>query len=175
MKIASVRFGNVLGSRGSFLPTLHWQLTNGRSVTVTDRRATRYFMTILEAASLVIEASVMARDGETYVLDMGEPVAIEELVHRYAKILGTSATIAYTGLRPGEKLHEELYDDAESRSSTAHPRIWQMSALDSTPVDIGLALRSLSNAVDAAPQTIRQMLWSMMPSGAMRKTAVAMA
>ncbi|KAB1102759.1 NAD-dependent epimerase/dehydratase family protein [Micromonospora aurantiaca] len=173
MKVASVRFGNVLGSSGSFLQTVHWQLTNGRAVTVTDRRATRYFMTISEAARLVIEVSAMARNGETYMLDMGEPVAIEQLVHRYAQILGVTATIEYTGLRPGEKLHEDLFDDAENRSSTTHPGIWQTKAVGAPPADLGFTIRGLADAVEAAPHSILQLLWSMMPAGAVREPDVA--
>ena len=128
-RVASVRFGNVLGSRGSFLQSLSWQVAHARPVTITDEAVTRYFMTIPEAAGLVIEASVMAQGGETYVLDMGEPVRIVDLVHRYVTLSGSpEPEISYTGLRPGEKLHEELLDGAERCQVTAHPRIWCVRA-----------------------------------------------
>lgn len=100
-RVASVRFGNVLGSRGSLLTSLNWQVHNGQPVTVTDPRATRYFMTIPEAASLVIEAAVLADRGETYVLDMGDPVAITDLIGRFLDLLGADNPIVYTGLRDG--------------------------------------------------------------------------
>lgn len=123
LSVASVRFGNVLGSRGSFLPTLHYQLTHGIAVTVTDPNATRYFMTIPEAAGLVLEAGLMAGTGETFVLDMGEPVRILDVVTRYCDQLGVDPEIVVTGLRPGEKLHEVLAGHDEVRVPTAHPRI----------------------------------------------------
>jgi FlaA1/EpsC-like NDP-sugar epimerase len=134
MKIASVRFGNVLGSRGSFLPTLAWQIRNGLPVTVTDPRVTRFFMTIPEAASLVIEVAAMAETGETYVLDMGEPVRIVDLIAQYVdRVGGIRPELVYTGLRPGEKLHEELVDGQESRGDTGDPRIWCLTARQ--PID----------------------------------------
>jgi FlaA1/EpsC-like NDP-sugar epimerase len=123
-RVASVRFGNVLGSRGSFLESLAWQIHNSRPVTVTDKRVSRFFMTIPEAAGLVIEAAVMADAGETYVLDMGEPVRILDLVDRYVDLTQVaSPEVIFTGLRPGEKLHEELYDSSEILEPTAHARI----------------------------------------------------
>ena len=123
-RIASVRFGNVLGSRGSFLETLDLQLDRGLPVTITDPEVTRYFMTIPEAAALVIEAAVMAEAGETYVLDMGEPIRILDVVERFAKLMDIARPeIVVTGLRAGEKLHEELYDPSEPRQDTPHPRI----------------------------------------------------
>lgn len=123
-RTASVRFGNVLGSRGSFLPTMIWQIEHGLPVTVTHREATRYFMTIPEAAALVIEAAVLAVGGETYVLDMGEPIKIVDIIGRYAKIAGRPLPrINFTCLRPGEKLREVLFDSTEAHLPTAHPRI----------------------------------------------------
>jgi FlaA1/EpsC-like NDP-sugar epimerase len=128
-RMASVRFGNVLGSRGSFLDTLAWQVDHDLPVTVTHPDVTRYFMTIPEAAGLVIEATCLARSGESYVLDMGEPVRIVDLVDRYAAVLGRPAPrLVFTGLRPGEKLHEELMDAAERSTRTVHPRISAVEA-----------------------------------------------
>jgi FlaA1/EpsC-like NDP-sugar epimerase len=123
-KIASVRFGNVLGSRGSFLSTLIWQMKTGRPVTVTHQDVSRFFMTIPEAANLVIEASSLATSGEIYILDMGLSIKIVDLINRYVKITGSQIPqIVYTGLRKGEKLQEELYDPTETYTLTAHTRV----------------------------------------------------
>jgi FlaA1/EpsC-like NDP-sugar epimerase len=127
MKTASVRFGNVLGSRGSFLHTLHHQLRRGLPITVTDPEVERYFMTIPEAAGLVIEAGALADSGEIYVLDMGDPVRIVDLVERYASVRGfPRPQIRFTGLLPGEKLSEQLLDHSEVRHRTRHKKIWQV-------------------------------------------------
>lgn len=133
-RMASVRFGNVLGSRGSFLDTLSFQVASGGPVTVTHREVTRFFMTIPEAAGLVIEASSLAEAGETYVLDMGEPVRIVELVNRFVARQGAEAPeLRYTGLRPGEKLHEQLFDSAEHVMTTQHAHIWTVRAKNTLP------------------------------------------
>jgi FlaA1/EpsC-like NDP-sugar epimerase len=110
-----VRFGNVLGSSGSVLEIWHRQLARGEPLTVTDPDATRYFMTIEEAAALVVHAAGLVEAGEprTYVLDMGEPVRMGDLAAR----LG--GRVEYTGLRPGERLHERLHDDTEELTGTA--------------------------------------------------------
>lgn len=125
--LASVRFGNVLGSRGSFLSVIQEQLESGGPVTVTHPEVTRYFMTIEEAVGLVIEAAGLAEQGETFVLNVGEPVRIVDLVHNYAAQLHMAKddiTIEYTGLRPGEKLTETLFATVEERMLTKHPGIW---------------------------------------------------
>jgi FlaA1/EpsC-like NDP-sugar epimerase len=130
-KLASVRFGNVLGSRGSFLSTLSDQIENGEPVTITHPDVTRFFMTVEEAVGLVIEAGAMAEAGEIFVLDMGEPVRIVDLVHQYAAQLHLDArdlVIQYTGLRPGEKLNEALFSASEERTATSHPKIWAAQA-----------------------------------------------
>jgi FlaA1/EpsC-like NDP-sugar epimerase len=127
MKTASVRFGNVLGSRGSFLHTLHHQLRRNLPITVTDPDVERYFMTIPEAAGLVIEAGALASSGEIYVLDMGDPVRIVDLVERYARVRGfPRPQIHFTGLLPGEKLSEQLLDRSEVMNRTRHKKIWQV-------------------------------------------------
>jgi FlaA1/EpsC-like NDP-sugar epimerase len=131
MARASVRFGNVLGSRGSFLHTLDHQLRNGLPVTVTDPDADRYFMTIPEAAGLVIESAVLAGHGETYLLDMGDPVRIVDLVTRYARLRRLpEPVIHFTGLLPGEKRSEQLLDDSESMQTTAHDQIYRVGIED---------------------------------------------
>jgi FlaA1/EpsC-like NDP-sugar epimerase len=170
MRVASVRFGNVLGSRGSFLPTLHWQLSNDRPVTITDPAVTRYFMTIPEAAGLVIEAGAMASVGETYVLDMGDPVRIEDLVRRFATVLGRHPEIVYTGLRPGEKLHEELHDGIERLASTRHPMVSAVTA--DGPADRGLLydIDRLAAAVSEGDDQLRARLWALLSAGTETET-----
>ncbi len=122
--LCAVRFGNVLGSRGSLLHVIREQLATGAQVTVTDPDVTRFFMTIEEAVGLVLEASRMADSTATYVLDMGEPVRIVDLVQNFARLLSVpDIDFRFTGLRPGEKLNEELFGDGEERVPTSHPRI----------------------------------------------------
>ena len=142
-RFASVRFGNVLGSRGSFLSVLSEQIENGEAVTVTHPDVTRFFMTVEEAVGLVIEAASMAELGETLVLDMGEPVRIVDLVHNYAAQFNLHEgdfQISFTGLRGGEKLNEALFSAAEERTPTDHPRIWATKA--------AAPLMDLDSAVD---------------------------
>lgn len=125
--LASVRFGNVLGSRGSLLHVIREQLAAGWGVTVTHPDATRFFMTIEEAVGLVLEAALMAQRSGTFVLDMGEPVRIVDLVRSFADMVNVSSEpMLFTGLRPGEKLHEELFGTGETVLSTEHPRISQV-------------------------------------------------
>lgn len=115
-KFAAVRFGNVLGSRGSVILVYRQQIANGRPVTVTDFRMIRYFMTIPEASRLVIQAGVLAKGGEIFILDMGEPVKIVDLAKKMVKLSGYSESeipIIETGIRPGEKLYEELLADGQ--------------------------------------------------------------
>ena len=124
MNVASVRFGNVLGSAGSLIPIIATQLEQGYPLTVTDAQAERYFMTISEAASLIIEASRMARDGQAFVLRMGQPVNIYEFVKKYAAMYGKpDAEIILTGLRPGEKRSEILFSETENLTVTDNPGI----------------------------------------------------
>ena len=123
--LASVRFGNVLGSRGSFLSVLADQIAHDQPVTVTHPDVSRFFMTVEEAVGLVLEAAAMAEYAETFVLDMGRPVEIVRLVRNYAEQLKlANVEIRYTGLRPGEKLTEKVFSDAEQRVPSAHPKIW---------------------------------------------------
>jgi FlaA1/EpsC-like NDP-sugar epimerase len=122
-----VRFGNVLGSRGSVIPTFMQQIAAGGPVTLTDRRMTRFFMSIPEAMQLVLQAATFAGGGEVFMLDMGKPVRIVDLAERMIRLsgreVGTDIVIDEVGIRPGEKLHEELRDPEDAAHPTAHPCI----------------------------------------------------
>jgi FlaA1/EpsC-like NDP-sugar epimerase len=127
-KFVAVRFGNVLGSRGSVIPTFKKQISAGGPVTVTDPRMTRYFMTIPEASQLVIQAGAMASGGEIFILDMGKPVKIVDLAKDLIRLSGLEPDkdikIVFNGIRPGEKLYEELLTMEEGTSATKHKRIF---------------------------------------------------
>ena len=131
----TTRFGNVLGSNGSVIPLFHKQIENRQPLTVTHKDVIRYFMTIPEACQLVFEAATMGNGGEIFVFDMGEPVRIYDLAEKMVRlsglVLGQDISIVETGLRPGEKLYEELLSDAESTLPTHHPKI--MIAQVATP------------------------------------------
>src|SRR5215213_4162850 len=131
---ASVRFGNVLGSRGSVVPTFRQQIEAGGPVTVTHPDMIRYFMTIPEAVSLILQAGAMAEGYGTYVLEMGRPVAITELARKMIEIMGApNITIKFVGLRPGEKLKEELFEEGEQRDTTDHQMVFRLSSENMNP------------------------------------------
>ncbi|MDQ3376885.1 MAG: polysaccharide biosynthesis protein [Actinomycetota bacterium] len=133
---ASVRFGNVLGSRGSVVPTFRQQIEAGGPVTVTHPDMIRYFMTIPEAVSLILQAGAMAEGYGTYVLEMGRPVAITDLARKMIEIMGAAnVQIKFVGLRPGEKLKEELFEEGEERASTDHQMVFKLSTENMTPPD----------------------------------------
>ena len=115
--------GALLGSRGSMLPTFRRQIAAGGPVTVTDPDATRFFMTVEEAVGLVIDAGAVGRSGEVLVLDMGEPVNIAAVAHRLANEVEPPVEVVFTGLRPGEKLHEVLVSTDENAGRPHHPLI----------------------------------------------------
>ena len=124
-----VRFGNVLDSSGSVIPLFREQLRLGQPLTVTHPEVTRYFMSIGEAVRLVIQAGAMAKGGEVFLLDMGQPVKITELARQMIELSGyvpdRDVSIQFTGSRPEEKLYEELLIDLEQAERTAHPRIFR--------------------------------------------------
>jgi FlaA1/EpsC-like NDP-sugar epimerase len=148
-----VRFGNVLGSSGSVIPIFRKQIERGGPVTVTHPEMTRYFMTIPEAVSLVIQAGSIADRGQVYVLDMGEPVRIDDLARSMIRLSGKEPdrdiAIEYVGTRAGEKLHEELWGDGEDAVPTAHSKILRCATRPVDPVWLDDELAELERLVDA--------------------------
>jgi FlaA1/EpsC-like NDP-sugar epimerase len=138
----AVRFGNVLGSSGSVVPLFQRQLEEGVPLTITHPEMTRYFMTIPEAARLILQASLFGRPGDIFVLDMGDPVRIVDLAHDLARLAGRdpdSVPIEYIGMRPGEKLNERLFYASEVTEATLHPKI--LRARDRLPTTTELRTR----------------------------------
>ncbi|MFW6288912.1 MAG: polysaccharide biosynthesis protein [Spirochaetota bacterium] len=136
-----VRFGNVLGSSGSIIPLFRTQIMRGGPLTLTDPDTTRFFMTIGEAASLVLQAGGVGKPGELYILDMGEPVRIRDLAEQMIRFYGyepdDDIEIRTIGLRPGEKLHERLFDDGEQPDATDHPRLNRVASARTVVPNLG--------------------------------------
>jgi dTDP-glucose 4,6-dehydratase len=123
-KYISVRFGNVIGSNGSFIHTFRHQIKNGGPVTVTHPDVTRFFMTVSEAVHLVLQSAVIGESGETLILDMGPPVSIDSIARHMIEVSGRTIDVVYTGLRDGEKLHEVLISNSEQTETRSHPFIF---------------------------------------------------
>jgi len=160
----AVRFGNVVGSRGSVVPLFEKQIQQGGPVTITHPEMTRYMMTIREAVALVISTLMMARAGHVYMLDMGEPVRIVSLVEAYAAQAGfENVDIKFTGLRPGEKLNETLFSSTELRTPTAHPRISATCGVEAES-DLKTQLEKLYEATERNdPDDVRLLLTTLVP------------
>jgi FlaA1/EpsC-like NDP-sugar epimerase len=170
-QFVSVRFGNVLGSSGSVVPLFTAQIARGGPVTVTHPDIVRYFMTIPEAAQLVLQAGLMGRSGQIFVLDMGEPVRIAELARMLIRLSGKTEQeipISYRGLRPGEKLFEELLADDETTEPTPHPKL-RIAKTSSAMPDIAAVMRWIEEAGPApAGDCLRQWLRTQVPEYAPR-------
>lgn len=149
----SVRFGNVLGTRGSVLTTFAAQIRAGGPVTVTDPQVTRYFMTVDEAVQLVIQAAAIGDDGEALILDMGEPVRIAEVARRMIEQSGRPIEIVYTGLKPGEKLHEVLLGSGEPDQRPCHPLVSHVRVPGLYDIDHLHAVAGRTAAIDALSLT----------------------
>ncbi|OOV14679.1 nucleoside-diphosphate sugar epimerase/dehydratase [Deinococcus sp. LM3] len=161
----SVRFGNVLGSRGSVVPTFMAQIRSGGPITVTHPEMVRYFMTIPEAARLVLQAGGLANNGSVYVLNMGEPVRISDLAHDVIRLSGArNVDVVYTGVRPGEKLYEELLTSTEDAEATTHAKISIARLAQVDARQIASQLYSLQVAAqNNDPEAVRELLALVIP------------
>jgi FlaA1/EpsC-like NDP-sugar epimerase len=150
-RFVAVRFGNVLGSSGSVIPIFRRQIERGGPITVTNPEMTRFFMTIPEAASLVVQAGAMGGRGQVYVLDMGEPVRILDLAKQMIRLSGRreqDIPIIFTGARAGEKVHEVLWNDGETVGPTSHPKIMRAARPQIDPAWLEESLTDLEHLVD---------------------------
>jgi len=166
-QFVTVRFGNVLGSAGSVIPRFREQIARGGPVTVTHPAIQRYFMSIPEASQLVLQAALMGKGGEIFLLDMGEPVRIADLARQLIQLSGFSEEdirIVYTGLRPGEKLYEELLADAEHSLPTPHRKL-RVARAAASPNGALLeeVLAWIAAVRDPGPEAVREQLRAWIP------------
>lgn len=172
-RFVAVRFGNVIGSAGSVIPIFREQIRNGGPVTITDKRMKRYFMTIPESAQLVLQASVIGQGGEVFILHMGEPVRILDLAETLITLSGLKPhediQIIETGVRPGEKLYEELNFETEATVATSHPKIF-INKLDTPePETVRTALKVLARLVRERNEgELRRFLNGLLPEARLR-------
>lgn len=168
LNFVSVRFGNVLGSRGSVIPTFLKQIAEGGPVTVTHKEMRRYFMTIPESVQLVLQAGGLGKGGEVFVLDMGEPVKIADLaadlIRLSGKEVGKDIEIRFSGTRPGEKLYEELFFDAEHATPTEHPKVLKAKNA-ALPIGVSTVVEDLIAAAQEGwpPEELRLLLQRLVP------------
>lgn len=167
-RFVTVRFGNVLDSAGSVVPLFRKQISEGGPVTVTDPNVTRYFMTIPEACQLILQSATTARKDAIYTLDMGEPVAIvklaEQMIRLAGKVPGKDVQIVFTGLRPGEKMHETLFYHDEAHSSTSHPKVLEAVPRPFSREQLQAGLKQMGEAVRIYDQmALRRILGQLVP------------
>ena len=166
-RFVTVRFGNVLDSAGSVVPIFREQIARGGPVTVTHPEVIRYFMLIPEAAQLVLQAGAMGQGGEIFVLDMGEPVRIVDLAHDMVRLsglrVGVDVEVEIVGLRPGEKLFEELYDADEARQPTEHPKIMVADSVRRNRLAVIRDVDRLEQVVHAPNEFVRRALFEIVP------------
>ena len=167
---SAVRFGNVLGSNGSVVPLFREQIANGGPVTLTDERMTRYFMSIHEAAELIVQAGALSGGGEIFLLEMGQPVRIRDLAENMVRLAGLSQRteqnpggdieISVTGIRPGEKLYEELFYDESQASRTKQPKILKARMGQRSNFDFEASLTELKAALERQDEAeVRRILF----------------
>jgi len=169
-RFSAVRFGNVLGSNGSVVPLFREQIAAGGPVTLTDERMTRYFMSIHEAAELIVQAGALSEGGDIFLLEMGEPVKIRDLAENMIRLAGLTVrspeapggdiAIEVTGIRPAEKLYEELFYDEAQASRTPQPKILKAKMAERANADFETALADLKSAFDRQDEAaVRKILF----------------
>ena len=167
-EFVAVRFGNVLGSNGSVIPLFKEQIAAGGPVTVTDKNIIRYFMTIPEAVSLILQASCYAKGGEIYVLDMGEPVRIDDMARNMIRLTGLTPDVdikvVYTGLRPGEKLYEELLMDEEGLQNTKNSLIYIGKPIEMDDELFQKQIKELEEASKEESDHIKELVAQIVPT-----------